>query len=162
MPPFNTSPIRHRWLTGAAAAILFAAGSGCGTDVDVVRDPASSAGVRPTVITRDFGVPNDEISIDSAHVIGDELVAVVSHGGGCSEHTYQLVIGSAWMESSPVQVRARLAHNANGDPCRALLRRELNIDLRPLANAYNATYRQAHGSVSIQLTGTTAALLYTF
>lgn len=113
-------------------------------------------------MTSNDRLPNSAIAIDSARVVGETLVAVVSHGGGCTEHSYQLVIGTAWMESSPVQVRARLAHDANGDMCRALIRRELLIPLRPLADAYRSSYKQQHGSVSIQLTGSTSPLLFVF
>jgi len=144
------------------AAMVLAACS-CAADPAIVRDPpTSSIDVRGTVVTSDTGLPNDAITIDSVRVVGDTLAAVVSHGGGCAVHSYQLVIGSAWMESFPVQVRARIAHNANGDACRALLRRDLRMSLRPLADAYRASYRQDHGSVSIQLSGATIALLYKF
>lgn len=144
-------------------AVALLAVYACTTEPDATRQPPTSTpGLLGTVITNDSRLPNDAIAIDSARVVGETLVAVVSHGGGCAEHSYQLVIATAWMESSPVQVRARIAHDANGDVCRALLRRELLIPLRPLADAYRSSYKQQHGSVSIQLTGTTAPLLFVF
>lgn len=148
--------------SGTVAAILIAA-SACATEPDATRQPTASApGLLETVVTGNDRLPNDAITIDSARVVGETLVAFVSHGGGCAEHSYQLAIGSAWMESFPVQVRARVAHNANGDPCRALLRRELLMSLRPLQDAYREAYKQQHGSVSIQLVGATAPLLFVF
>ena len=149
------------WLIGTAAAIALAASS-CASDGDIDRDPPSASGVRATVIAGDAGKPNDAITIDSIRVAGDTLVALVSHGGGCADHTYQLVIGTAWMESFPVQVRARIAHDANGDVCRALLRRTLRMDLLPLAAAYRAAYHQQQGTVDIQLPGPTPGLRYVF
>ena len=162
MRSFDTSRDGRRWLLGTTAAIVLAACS-CAADPAINRDtPTTADGVHGTVVTNDSGLPSDPITIDSTRVVGDTLAAVVSHGGGCANHSYQLVIGSAWMESFPVQVRARIAHNANGDLCRALLRRELRMSLRPLADAYRASYRQEHGSVAIQLSGTTKGLLYVF
>ncbi|MBC8090340.1 MAG: hypothetical protein H7Z40_24030 [Phycisphaerae bacterium] len=158
----GTSRMGHRWLLGMTAAITLAVCS-CATDPEInPGPPAPSGGLAGTVVTNDPALPNDPITIDSARVVGDTLVAAVSHGGGCTEHTYQLVIGTAWMESFPVQVRARIAHNAKGDPCRALLRKELRMALRPLKGAYRASYKQEHGTVAIQLAGATKTLLYMF
>jgi len=39
---------------------------------------------------------------------------------------------------------------------------ELRMSLRPLADAYRASYKQEHGSVAIQLSGATKGLLYVF
>ncbi len=162
MQSSHTSRIAFRWLLGATAAIALAACSSPG-DPDIIRDPPTYAiDLRGTVVTAETGLPSDPITIDSARVDGDTLAAVVTHGGGCAPHTYQLVIGNTWMESYPVQVGARIAHNANGDMCRALLRRELRMNLRPLAAAYRAAYKQEHGSVAIRLTGASGNLLYTF
>jgi hypothetical protein len=106
--------------------------------------------------------PSDPLAIDKASVDGDTLAVSVSHGGGCAQHSYQLVIARIWMESNPVQVPARISHDAHGDNCKALLRKDLRISLVPLADAYRAAYRQTHGSVSIRLTGWSAPLLYAF
>jgi hypothetical protein len=106
--------------------------------------------------------PSDPLTVTSAAVVGDSLVVAVEHGGGCATHDYQLVVSRSWMESFPVQVPARLSHGAHGDACKALIRRELRFSLLPVADAYRASYQQAHGSVSIRLAGSTAALLYTF
>jgi hypothetical protein len=149
-------------LFGTAAAIVLA-GCSSPSDPEIIRDPPTYViDLRGTVVTSDTDLPSDPIAIDSARVEGDLLVAMVTHGGGCAHHTYQLVIGSAWMESFPVQVGARIAHNANGDNCRALLRPSLRMSLRPLADAYRASYHQDHGTVSILLSGTTGTLLYKF
>jgi len=162
MQTSNTSRVALRWLLGTAAAIVLAACS-APAGPEIIHDPPMFViDLRGTVVTGETGLPNDPIAIDSARVDGDTLVAVVTHGGGCTNHTYQLVIGSAWMESFPVQVGARIAHNANGDNCRALLRRSLRMSLRPLADAYRASYHQDHGTVSILLSGAPETLLYKF
>ena len=162
MQTSDTPRVAVRWLLATAAAIVLAACSSL-AEPEIIHDPPMySIDVRSTVVTSDTGLPSDPITIDSARVDGDMLAASVTHGGGCEDHTYQLVIGSAWMESFPVQVVARIAHNANGDSCKALVRQNLRMKLRPLADAYRASYKQDHGTVSIQLSGATGALLYRF
>lgn len=158
----HTPRVGRRWLLGIAAAVVLAACTSA-SDPEIIRDPPTYATeLRSTVFATDTGLPNDPIAIDSARVDGDTLAVSVRHGGGCGNHTYQLVIGSTWMESFPVQVGARIAHDANHDSCRALIVRHLRMSLRPLKDAYRASYRQEHGSVTIRLEGSTAALSYKF
>jgi hypothetical protein len=106
--------------------------------------------------------PADPLSIESAQIKADTLVATVVHGGGCRDHEYRVVVSTTWMESFPVQVPAKISHNANGDVCKALLRRELRVSLTPLAQAYRDAYRQTHGSVALRLAGSPTGLVYTF
>lgn len=110
----------------------------------------------------DSAWPADAITIDSAHIDGDTLIAHIAHGGGCRTHDYQLVVGTAWMESFPVQAPGRMSHNAHGDPCKALLRRELRISLTPIADVYRVSYHRDHGTVSLLLTGSSSLLWYMF
>lgn len=106
--------------------------------------------------------PSDPLTVEAARIVGDSLVATVAHGGGCRDHEYRLVISTTWMESFPVQVPARISHNANGDVCKALLRREVRVSLAPLAQAYRDAYKQTNGSISLRLAGSPSGLLYTF
>jgi hypothetical protein len=104
----------------------------------------------------DFGVSIDRYSLDpyqiqEAKVEGDTLRVTVSHGGGCRKHEYGFVVYSGWMESHPVQVRAVILHNANGDNCKALLRNELRFDLSPLRAAYTQSYGSGSGTIIINL-----------
>jgi hypothetical protein len=64
------------------------------------------------------------------------------------------------MESFPVQVAARLAHDADGDPCRALLTSTLRFDLSPLRGHFEASYGPGRGTVVIGLGG--RRITYTF
>ena len=45
----------------------------------------------------------------------DSIVIDVEHGGGCREHRYQLLAGSAFAESHPVQAGLRVSHDDGGD-----------------------------------------------
>jgi hypothetical protein len=84
--------------------------------------------------------PQDPIFILEAAIRDDYLEFQVSHGGGCATHHYDLVAFGGWMESDPVQIRAFFSHDGNGDPCDALITRELSFDLRPLKEAYQESY----------------------
>ena len=106
--------------------------------------------------------PADPLTIESAQIKADTLIASVVHGGGCRDHDYRIVVSTIWMESFPVQVPARISHNANGDLCKALLRRELRVSLAPLAQAYRDAYQQTKGSVVLRLAGSPSGLVYTF
>jgi hypothetical protein len=158
-------PIRSV-LVIVAAATLFSACAAATDPSQADLAAALASNTRGRAVVADSAGedawPKDAIAIDAARIEGDSLVATVSHGGGCAKHAYQLVVSTLWMESFPVQVPARLSHDAHGDLCKALLRRELRISLEPLANAYRDSYQQPHGSVSIRLNGTDASLLYTF
>lgn len=95
--------------------------------------------------------PSDPILIRSAVIRGDSLHIEAEHGGGCGRHGYALIVGPAWMESFPVQIGARLAHDANGDPCRALLRPRLAFSLLPVRDAYRDAYGATSATVVIHL-----------
>lgn len=82
----------------------------------------------------------DPAAIDSASISGDVLTLHVSHGGGCAAHTFALHTAGVFLESLPVQVPARLSHDAAGDRCRALLQQVLRYDLTALRNLYQKAY----------------------
>ena len=95
--------------------------------------------------------PDDAVTISSATIDGDTLSIDVSFGGGCRDHSFALLAETAWMESYPVQVRVRLAHDGNGDMCRALLTRVVRFDLSPLKAAYAASYQTTTGMIQLRL-----------
>jgi hypothetical protein len=66
------------------------------------------------------------------------------------------------MESYPVQVGVKLAHDANGDNCKALLSRVLRFDLSPLKAAYSASYQATSGIMKLNIRGTAASPVYTW
>jgi hypothetical protein len=158
----HNSLVPSRAFAGAIVAVMFAV-SACSTEPDIDREPTrSSASLQATIVANDPGLPGDPLTIESLAIAGDTLIAQVSHGGGCSDHVFRLVISPVFMESFPVQTRARISHNANGDVCRALLRRDLRMSLRPLADAYGAQYGQQTGTVMIYVTGANEPVLYKF
>jgi hypothetical protein len=125
--------------------------------------PLSAAGAETIILAGPNDAwPSDPLAIEAARIQGDTLVATITHGGGCRDHDYRVVASTAWMESFPVQVLARISHDAHADACRALLRRELRVSLAPLARAYREAYREASGSLVLRLTGSPNELVYKF
>jgi hypothetical protein len=71
-------------------------------------------------------------AITSAQVEGQTLRLVVEYGGGCATHRFALVAGTDFGESLPPYTLLRLAHDGSGDLCRALVTRQLEVDLSPI------------------------------
>lgn len=132
----------------AAALALLAALAGC-ADPGPLRPggapgPVLVGGSRETVRT-------DPATIVSADVRGDRLRLEVTFGGGCAEHSFALYRENGFLESVPVQLRLLLAHDANGDNCRALLHRELEFDLGSVREAYREAYGGPGGTVLLRI-----------
>lgn len=106
--------------------------------------------------------PRDAVTVDSATVSGDTLHLLVRYGGGCRTHRFALLLGKAFMESHPVQVHVRLAHDADGDMCRALLSKTLSFDLTPLKTAYRESYGPGAATIVMNLVGHGRSIRYSF
>jgi hypothetical protein len=143
----------------------------CGPDERTAPAPATpgqlqgAADDRAVIVGSTDGPewPADLVTITRARIdVRDTLTVDVEYGGGCATHRLRLLIGRAFMESFPVQVRARLSHDAGGDRCKALIRRSLRIDLSALRDAYRTAYRTSNGSILIRLVGAPEPVLYVF
>jgi len=74
----------------------------------------------------------DHIGVESAAIVNDQLVMVVNYGGGCRDHTFEVLWDGVYQESLPPQVEMRFFHNANGDTCRRAFRETFVFDLLDL------------------------------
>jgi hypothetical protein len=106
--------------------------------------------------------PSDPVTIQGFTMKGDSLELAVSFGGGCRDHAFLLLSDAAWMESYPVQVGVRLAHDAKGDNCKALISRVLRFDLTPLRAAYSAAYQTSSGIMRLNVRGTSGSPTYSW
>lgn len=97
--------------------------------------------------------PADPVALISATVQGDTLDVWANYGGGCRPQSFLLLSDAAWMESYPVQVGVRVARDAQGDTCKALLSRLLRFDLTPLKLAYNEAYHASTGIIRLNIRG---------
>ena len=105
---------------------------------------------------------SDPLSINSASIEGDTLRIAATYGGGCRRHALQPIAETVWMESYPVQVSTRIAHNAGGDGCKALVSRVLLIDLSPLKELYRQSYHTSAGKIALRLAGSDIVPVYSF
>ncbi len=152
----------------ATIAVFLAAAPACAPD-DIVGaggywTPAGHwAG--QVIITQDpddARWPADAVTITSATVQGDSISLDVTYGGGCRDHSFALLANTAWMESYPVQVRVRLAHEGMGDRCKALLARTVRFDLSPLRSVYASSYGTATGVIRLRLDNAPSSPTYAF
>jgi hypothetical protein len=75
----------------------------------------------------------------------------VSYTGGCAEHDFRLVAWDSYWKGRPPRAELLLAHDANGDSCKALIREELRFDLSPLKAQYHRVYGPEPGIVALRL-----------
>jgi hypothetical protein len=100
--------------------------------------------------------------VGAVQIDGDSIRVAVSFGGGCRGHAVQLISETTWMESYPVQVNARLAHNSNADPCDALIGGSLHFDLSPLRERFRQSYNSTSGRIQLRLAGAASVPVYVF
>jgi hypothetical protein len=94
-------------------------------------------------------------SFVSAEIQGDDLMAVVSYGGGCGEHRWELLPHGPLLKSLPPKQPLRLVHRSSGDPCRALVLDTVITSLTPFRGS-------PHGTTVLLLADWDKDLLYTY
>lgn len=73
---------------------------------------------------------SDHFDLLDAQIEVDSLLLSVQYGGGCAEHTFELVAGPM-LKSLPPKQWLEISHDAHGDNCRALLQTKIQFDLTP-------------------------------
>ena len=151
--------MKRVWMTVALSMSL-----GCrdGSPSSATPNAFTDGAVAVVANVNDSAWPRDALTIESVIVIGDTLRLAVHYGGGCHPHRVALLLGNAFMESYPVQVHARLAHDAAGDMCKALVARTLDFDLTPLKRRYHASYGAGAAVVVLNLAGYSGSVRYAF
>jgi hypothetical protein len=149
-----------------AGLLMLGAGTGCQTSGPLEQVNASltsTESLAPALLVARNDPrpwPASRWSYVAHRVEGDTLSLDIQYGGGCAEHRFALLVDPVFMESQPVQLFARLAHDAGGDQCRALLGRTLRFDLSRVRRHYAASYGAGAGTVVIGLEG--QPITYTF
>lgn len=108
------------------------------------------------------GNPQDPLTIDAAAIDGDTLVLDVSYGGGCEEHDVDYCWDGAFAESLPVQVWLDVWHDAHEDLCDAFVQSKRMLDLTPLKTAWQTSYQQQSGEITVHVDGWDGPLAYAF
>ncbi|MDN5214654.1 hypothetical protein QQ020_21420 [Fulvivirgaceae bacterium BMA12] len=99
--------------------------------------------------------------IENATVEQNQLKLTIRYGGGCGTVENKLLTCGYFMESNPVQLAVALSHKDN-DPCKALVKKQLDFDLSPLADLYNINYVEQDRVIILRLSGYDEALRYKF
>lgn len=149
-------------MTGAVMVLLAA---GCASHDSVGPDQWVSAalGEGGVILTESPDRwRHDPYELVSARVDGDTLHVSVRYGGGCADHDFALLVVPLFMESYPVQMAGSLAHDAKGDPCRALVSSELRFDLSPIKELYRQSYGAESDTVHLNIADWPEQVVYTF
>lgn len=77
------------------------------------------------VVSTSFGA-----TVQSAKIVGDQLIVTVRHSGGCGTHTYDLDLQGC-AETFPVQCQSKIIHRSD-DACEALITRQAKFSLKKL------------------------------
>ena len=75
--------------------------------------------------------PSASLEVMQAAIQGDSLVVQVAYSGGCAEHAFELVAAGPQVRSLPPRQPLMIAHDTNGEACRARIEETLAFDLRP-------------------------------
>lgn len=145
-----------RWLPALLLFLPGCGGSGPVEPVDAFLAAVPQVEVAPALLVslddpRPW--PMDPWTYRGHGIEGDTLTLTVEYGGGCRVHRFALLVDPIFRESDPVQMSARLAHDADGDLCRALLREDLRFDLGPVRRHYQAAYGPGPGEIVIFVEG---------
>jgi hypothetical protein len=152
----------RRATTGAMMVLLAA---GCASHDGLAPPPWVSAatGAGTVILTENPDRwRHDPYELMSARIEGDTLHATVQYGGGCADHEFALLVVPIFLESYPVQMSGSLAHDAKGDPCRALVSSDLRFDLSPIKAAYRSAYGVRSDTVHLRIADWPDAVVYTF
>ncbi|MBU8922657.1 MAG: hypothetical protein KOO63_12635 [Bacteroidales bacterium] len=82
----------------------------------------------------------DPVTIHGAEIDGDILMLTVTFSGGCGRHRFKLFMQPAFMESYPVQTNLYLQHTDLGDPCDAILSKDVSFDIQNISELYRDMY----------------------
>jgi hypothetical protein len=93
--------------------------------------------------------PAPTLPVEELEVNGDYASFVVEHGGGCGQHVYKVCWNGAFVQSSPVQAPLTVQHRGE-DPCDAIVRQRLVLELGVLSEAYRRAYQTERGTIMLR------------
>ena len=114
----------HVFLFGALLVLV----TGCQRSQEVVASDFESTS--DSHAEENASKASDHFELLDAKIEGDSLLLSVQYGGGCAEHTFELMAGPM-LKSLPPKQLLEISHDAHGDNCRALLQTKIQFDLTP-------------------------------
>jgi UDP-glucose 6-dehydrogenase len=115
-----------------ALPILFA----CKTPKDATtkKDQKANEMTEITAKLGDITTFSDPIDIIEAKIEGNYLLLKVGYGGGCEEHTFELIGSTEIAKSMPPIRSIKLIHKANNDRCKAYMYENIKINISELSD----------------------------
>jgi hypothetical protein len=111
-------------------------------------DGVPAFGQPPVKIAGELPAVQKEVSVSNVKIADDVLTLTLNYSG-CSPQYLDLYISDMFMESNPVQVKARFKPMVE-DLCLAYFGSEAAYDLIPLKHAYQRAYGTEHGEIVLQ------------
>lgn len=74
----------------------------------------------------------DSFKINSANRINDILEVNISYGGGCKQHSFEIIWDGIVYTDPPCFMNLLIIHDAKSDTCEALMTETLSINLKEL------------------------------
>jgi len=74
----------------------------------------------------------DSFKINSVEKIDDILEVSVSYGGGCKQHSFEIIWDGIVYTDAPSNINLFIIHDAKNDNCEALVTESLSINLKDL------------------------------
>ena len=121
---------------------------------DIGETNQQSAYLSDILVNDDF---DDACNILDVEIHKNNMVLVVSYGGGCSTHEFQLAGSSSLMETLPPKRNVQLLHNGNNDLCKMLITDTITFNIENLSND-----KKPGSEVILNLKGWDTPLSYTF
>ncbi len=76
---------------------------------------------------------SDFVTITDVRLKGNKMQIDVNYGGGCKNHHFQVIGSPLISKSLPPKRAIQLVHDANGDNCKMIIMKTLELDLKELA-----------------------------
>ncbi len=108
----------------------------CKTPKDAIskKNQKSNKMTEITAKLGDITTFSDPTEIIEAKIEGNYLLLKVGYGGGCEEHTFELIGSSEIAKSMPPIRSIKLIHKANNDMCKAFIYKDLKINISELSD----------------------------
>lgn len=100
---------------------------------------------------------NDQYTILDVAINKNTMNLVVSYGGGCSTHEFQLAGSTEVLESYPPKRNIQLLHNGNNDLCKMLITDTISFNIENLSNN-----KKAGSEIILNLKGWDSPISYVY
>ncbi len=81
-------------------------------------------------------IPQDELAIEKAEIMGNTLQLNASYFGGCKQHEFSLIFSTINTESIPPAIFSIFIQDDKEDTCRAVMIKEVIFDLSPIKERF--------------------------